>query len=536
MNKSLIYLLGAASLTVASMPVNSQSADEWYSAGQLAVQQNAARTPNTGNAKNVILFIGDGMGVSTVTAARILDGQNKGMLGEENQLSFEKFPHLALSKVYNTNQQTPDSAGTMTAMVAGIKTKAGVIGVEPQVERRNCASSKGNEIISYLELAEATGMSTGVVSTARITHATPAATYAKSPERGWEDDHDLTDEAKQNGCKDIARQLIEFPFGDGIEVAMGGGRRSFIPRTMDDFEDAGRTGERDDGRDLTKEWTAVNDNAAFVWNKAQFDSINPATTDHLLGLFERSHMEFEYDRAEDTGGEPSLTEMTAKAIDILNKNNKGYFLMVESGRIDHAHHGGNAQRSLTDNIEFARAVQMAADKTSSDDTLIVVTADHSHVFTIAGYPTRGNDILGKVMGNGSDGAPTGELVLDAFDLPFTTLGYANGPGYLGGETRVDLTNIDTAGPNYLQEATVPLSSETHSGEDVAIYARGPGAYLIDGVLEQNVIFHVMARQNSRINNALSLIGSFGAGKNNRPTYANFEKMHYELAEITDNEK
>ncbi|WP_395373492.1 alkaline phosphatase [Marinicella sp. W31] len=536
MKKNLMYLLGAAGLTVASLPVSSQSADDWYSAGQQAIQHNASYIPNTGNAKNVILFIGDGMGVSTVTAARILDGQKKGMSGEENQLSFEKFPHLALSKVYNTNQQTPDSAGTMTAMVAGVKTKAGVIGVEPQVLRRNCASSKGNEIISYLELAEATGMSTGVVSTARLTHATPAATYAKSPERGWEDDRDLTDEAKQNGCKDIARQLIEFPFGDGVEVAMGGGRRSFIPSTMDDQEDAGKTGERDDGRDLTKEWVDNNDNAAFVWNKDQFDSINPANTDHLLGLFERSHMEFELDRADDTGGEPSLTEMTAKSIDILKKNNKGYFLMVESGRIDHAHHGGNAQRSLEDNIEFAKAVQMAVDKTSAEDTLIIVTADHSHVFTIAGYPTRGNDILGKVMVNGSDGLPSGELALDAFDLPFTTLGYANGPGYLGGETRVDLTNVDTTATNYLQEATVPLSSETHSGEDVAIYARGPGAYLIDGVLEQNAIFHVMARQNSRINNALSLIGSFGSGKSSRPTYNNFEKMHYQLAESTDNQQ
>ena len=522
MNLSQLKLTTGLCLSVSALTAMSQSADEWYASGQQTVARNAAVQPIKNNAKNIILFVGDGMGVSTVTAARILDGQNKNMMGEENVLSFEHMPHLALAKTYNTNQQTPDSAGTMTAMVSGIKTKAGVIGVKPNVLRRNCESAQGQQVISYLELAEAVGMSTGVVSTARITHATPAATYAKSPERNWEDDHDLSSEAVVNGCKDIARQLIEFPFGNGIEVVLGGGRRSFIPRTMNDMEDAGATGERDDGRNLTAEWTAQYENSAFVWNEAQFNAINPADTDHLLGLFERSHMEFELDRQTDTGGEPSLSQMTAKSIDILSKNNQGYFLVVESGRIDHAHHGGNAKRALTDNIAFAEAVQTAMDKTSDQDTLIIVTADHSHVFTIAGYPTRGNDILGKVKGNGSDGLPSGNYSKDVFDLPYTTLGYANGPGYLGGEVRVDLTAVDTTADNYLQESTVPMGSETHAAEDVAIYARGPGAYLIDGVLEQNVIFHVMAHQNQRIKAVLSLIGQ--SSKNGTPDYTALNKM------------
>jgi len=161
---------------------------------------------------------------------------------------------VALAKTYNTNQQTPDSAGTMTAMMTGVKTKAGVISVEQTVYRGDCASSRGKELVTFLEQAEMAGKATGVVTTARLTHATPAATYAHSPERNWEDDHDLTDEAKANGCKDIARQLIEFPHGDGIEVALGGGRRSFWPRGLPDPEDAGKTGERDDGRNLTEEW------------------------------------------------------------------------------------------------------------------------------------------------------------------------------------------------------------------------------------------------------------------------------------------
>ncbi len=479
----------------------------WFNAGREIIAEFQTLQPiPAGKAKRVILFIGDGMGISTVTAARILEGQLRGKKGEENFLTFETLPYTALAKTYNTNQQTPDSAGTMTAMMTGIKTKAGVISVDETVTRADCASAKGKEVATLLEYAEMAGYATGVVTTARITHATPAATYAHVPERNWEDDHDLPDEAKQNGCKDIARQLIEFPYGNGIEVVLGGGRRSFLPRTQNDPENTEKTGERDDGRNLTAEWVNQYPNAAYVWNKAQFEAIDPNQVDHLLGLFNRSHMEYEYDRPEDIGGEPSLSEMTEKAIQILDKNPKGFFLMVESGRIDHAHHAGNAFRALTDTIELAKAVKKARALTDPGDTLIIVTADHSHVFTIAGYPTRGNPILGKVIGNDASGNPKTEPALAEDGKPYTTVSYANGRGFAfletGGDTHYDedpaagreghdLSTIDTTDEGFHQEALVPLSSETHAAEDVAIYAEGPGAYLLHGVLEQNAIFHAM---------------------------------------------
>lgn len=501
--QSLSFSLAAA-ISFSVGATNVETPEAWYLAGQQAVADAQHIKKINKRAKNVILFVGDGMGVSTVTAARILEGQLRGENGEENLLSFEKLPHLALSKTYNTNQQTPDSAGTMTAMMSGIKTKAGVIGVDQTVTRANCASSKGAEVETFLEQAEKAGMSTGIVSTARITHATPAATYAHVPERNWEDDHDLPAEAVDNECKDIARQLIEFPYGDGIEVAMGGGRRSFWPRNVEDLEDAGKTGERDDGRNLTEEWVTQYDNAEFVWNKDQFDAIDTESTEHLLGLFNRSHMQYNYDTPNDTGGEPSIAEMTDKAIDILDNNRKGFFLMVESGRIDHGHHAGNAYRALDDTIAFANAIKVAMEKTNPRETLIIVTADHSHVFTIAGYPTRGNPILGKVVGNDSSGEPAG-LSMAQDGMPYTTVSYANGLGFaslpVGGDTRyglpadtgrpADLTFIDTEDQGFHQEALVPLSSETHAAEDVAIYAGGPGAHLLNGTQEQNVIYHAM---------------------------------------------
>jgi len=269
---------------------------------------------------------------------------------------------------------------------------------------------------------------------------------------------------------------------------------------VSDPEDAGAAGRRKDGRNLPQEWSK-RAGASYVWNKAQFDAIDPRRTRHLLGLFERSHMEYEQDRPNDTGKEPSLAEMTAKAIDVLDNNSrKGYFLMVEGGRVDHAHHAGNASRALTDAIALSDAVRTALKKTDERDTLIIVTADHSHTFTVAGYPDRGNDILGKVVTNG-------QLALDKNGKPYTTLGYVNGPGYRGPNARPDLSNVDTAHPDYLQEATVPLGDETHAAEDVGIYARGPGAHAFQGVVEQNTIFHVMAQ--SQRNTSAFLCALFG---------------------------
>jgi alkaline phosphatase len=179
--------------------------------------------------------------------------------------------------------------------------------------------------------------------------------------------------------------------------------------------------------------------------------------------------------------------MTAFAIQRLERasaaSGRGYFLMVEGGRIDHGHHAGNAYRSLTDAVAMAEAVQVAMNLTDEGHTLIVVTADHSHTLTMAGYPRRGNPILGKVV------MPNGELAKDANGHPYTTLGYANGPGYR--ETLPDLTDVDTEAEDFLQVATLPMASETHGGEDVAAYARGPNAERMRGVMEQNRIYDVM---------------------------------------------
>lgn len=467
-----------------------ESPQRWYRDGRAAVERAKRLRPNTANAKNVILFLGDGMGISTVTAARILDGQHRGQSGEENLLSFERLPYTALIKTYNTDLQTPDSAGTMTAIVTGVKTRYGVLSVDQTVQRGAAVGVKSHELVTILELAEERGLSTGVVSTTSVTHATPAACYAHTSDREWQNDTRLSPAARAADVADIARQLIEFPRGNGLEVVLGGGRAHFRPQTAKDPEYPELAGQRADHRDLTKEWCA-RPGASYVWSKSQFEAIDVKECAHLLGLFEPRHMHFEHDRHDDSAGEPSLSEMTAKAIDLLSKNAKGFFLMVEGGRIDHAHHACNAFQALTDTVEFSEAVRVAMEKTQRSNTLIVVTADHSHVLTMGGYSKRGSPILGKVLALDTQGAAENKYAADTSGKPYTTLLYANGPGYRGSPARPDLRSVNTEDPAYLQETAVPLLDETHSGEDVPLYAGGPKAYLFHGVLEQNVIFHIM---------------------------------------------
>ena len=491
----------------------------WFRAG---AAQAAQRNAMSGKAKNVILFVGDGMSLATVTAARILDGQRKGGPGEENALSWEDFPHTALSKTYNTDTQTPDSAGTMTAMATGVKTRTGVLGIGQDAARGDCAGSLRTPLLSLWQLAASTGLATGVVTTTRITHATPAATFTHSPDRNWENDAEMLSVTNAAECADIARQLIETPYGQGPDVLMGGGRGSFLPATERDPEYDDMTGLRLDGRDLIAEWKRRRPDGAYVWNATQFAA---APKDKpLLALFESSHMQYEHDRPKDKAGEPSLAEMTRGAIERLRGNPLGFVLLVEGGRIDHAHHSGNAHRALTDTIALSEAVAVAASMTSVDDTMILVTADHSHTMTFAGYPVRGNAILGKVKGSSGEGSNPSGYATDATGQTYTTLTYANGPGYAGAtdqqpegpktflhevsgyqkaaDGRPNLADVDTEHPDYMQESMIPLSNETHGGDDVGIWARGPGAEAVRGTIEQNVIFHIMLQATPKLRERL----------------------------------
>ncbi|MAS08277.1 MAG: alkaline phosphatase [Ahrensia sp.] len=481
---ALVATLSASAAFAQDLP---QAGSDWYTSAQAVIQEKLAAQPITKKAKNVILFVADGNGVGTNYAIRLFDGQSKGMLGSENVLPYETYPYTALIKTYNINAQTPDSAPTAGSMNTGVKQIFNTINLSEAGVNKDCASEEGNKLTTFSEIVTGMGKSVGIVSTARITHATPAAVYAKTADRNWEGE-------APEGCTDIAQQLFDAMSAGTVDLAFGGGARYFAPKDVETMD--GGKGRRIDGRNLIEEAQAAG--AQYAYDTASFNALKLDGSTPVLGLFEDSHMKYEYDRADED--EPSLTDLTKAAIEQLSQNGEGFYLEIESGRVDHANHAGNAYRTLTDGQEFAKAVALADELTDDEDTLIIVTADHEHAIAFNGYCGRGSNILGLCMGiKAGQIENSGEPLLGADGKPYTVIGYLNGAGavmteqadgdYFG--TRPNVDEETATDPEYLQQALIPMSSETHSGEDVVSFAKGPWAHLLTGTLEQNVIFHVM---------------------------------------------
>ncbi|XP_049921633.1 alkaline phosphatase, tissue-nonspecific isozyme [Epinephelus moara] len=463
-----------------SAKVEEENPEFWRSQARKTLQSALDRKLNTNVAKNILFFLGDGMGITTITAARILKGQLKNQTGEETVMTMDTFPNVGLAKTYSVDFQIPDSAATATAYLCGVKTNLNTIGVSAAARNGVCKTQKGNEVTSILKWAKDAGKSVGIVTTTRVQHATPATTYAHSASRKWYSDADMPDSAKRDGCTDIASQLVK---NTDIDVIIGGGRKYMTPKGTKDPEyprDYSSRGKRKDGRNLINEWQSmkVGKVARYVWNQTDFSAVDPETTDYLMALFEPGDLRFEAER--DPKMDPSIVETTEKAIRILQKNPKGFFLLVEGGRIDQAHHAGRAYMALHEAVAFDYAIAKGLELTKEHETLTIVMADHSHPISFNGYPFRGQSILGKSPLWASD------------VLPYTTLMYGNGPGHkITNGKRPDIRDVNTKTKDYVQLAAVPTESATHSGEDVAVLARGPMAHLFQGVHEQNYIAHAM---------------------------------------------
>ncbi|GAA6087150.1 alkaline phosphatase, tissue-nonspecific isozyme [Tachysurus ichikawai] len=474
----LCFLLTASGK---SIKMDEENPEFWRSQAQATLNSALRRKLNANVAKNIVLFLGDGMGITTITAVRILKGQLEKRPGEETVMTMDTFPYVGLAKVYTVDFQIPDSAATGTAYLCGVKTNLNIVGLSAAARNGVCRTQTGNEVTSILKWAKDAGKSVGIVTTTRVQHATPAASYAHSASRKWYSDADMPAAAKRDGCTDIASQLIS---NTDIDVIIGGGRKYMTPKDTVDPEyptDLKSAGTREDERNLINEWISMKERkvARYVWNKTEFDAVDPKTTDYLMALFEPGDLRFEVER--DPLTDPSITEMTEKAIHILQKNPRGFFLLVEGGRIDQGHHASRASMALHETVALDNAVARALELTNEEETLTVVTADHSHSLSFNGYPFRGNSILGKTPVYGTD------------LLPYTTLMYGNGPGHkIINNKRPDIRKVDTKSKDYVQLAAVPLDTETHGGEDVAVLAQGPMAHLFQGINEQNYIAHAMA--------------------------------------------
>ncbi|GLG92750.1 Alkaline phosphatase 4 [Gryllus bimaculatus] len=324
-------------------------------------QQQLEQT-EPGMARNVILFVGDGMGVATTTAAGILVG------GEGHLLSWERFPHIGLSKTYSVDHQVPDSAATATAMLTGVKTHSRMLGLDARANTTTCDREVNREakLASLALWAQQAGKATGVM-----------------PE-------------ESRGCVlDIARQLAEAAPGKDLHVVLGGGRRQL-----------GASGKEDPDED----------------DSCLMDPELLHRADYILGLFAGGNMAYEAERRAAPGDQPSLSEMTRVALRALRRHgrDKGFFLLVEGARIDMAHHKNYARLALLEAQQLDEAVHVALDEVDIEDTLIVVTGDHSHAMTINGYPERGSDILGISYAENKR--------YDENAVKYETLTYATGPG------------------------------------------------------------------------------------------------------------
>ncbi|XP_058178314.1 membrane-bound alkaline phosphatase-like [Anopheles ziemanni] len=461
-----------------------QTAQYWNIGAQLKLKEQLLKRPNRNVAKNVVFFLGDGMSIPTLAASRMYLGQQQGHTGEESMLSFEEFPDVGLVKTYCVDKQVADSACTATAYLCGVKANYATIGVTAAVNFSNCAAGndRRNHVQSIMAWAQAAGKATGIVTTTRVTHASPAGTYAHTSNREWESDADVVRSGGDpSQCPDIASQLIYGEPGKNFRVILGGGRRKLIPRSMKDEQ--GIPGQRLDGVNLISQWYYDKPlgTARYVSNRRDLMALNFTEVDYLMGLFSADHLKFHLDAHPEE--DPTLSDLTYAAIKTLEKYPEGYVLFVEGGKIDLAHHFTKARKSLDETVQLSDAVQVALQLTRADDTLLVVTADHSHTMTLSGYATRGNDILGL-----------NSQVSDGDRKPYTTLAYANGPGGPvpgpQGE-RPSITESMLKDHEFQFPKVVPMKFETHGGDDVALFAYGPWSHLFGGMYEQNVIPHLI---------------------------------------------
>lgn len=461
------------------------SVEFWKKNGQIFLESKLQQKLNNNKARNVIMFVGDGLGFPTIAATRSYMG------GIEKPHVIDKFPHFGLCKPYCLDRQTADSACTATAYLHGLKSNYKTIGVNSNVKASQCHVDADDHTESFASWAVKAGKGIGIVTTTRITHATPAGVYAHTSNRDWENNQHV-----QDGCKtaenikldDVGLQLIHGDVGKSLKVILGGGRRNLLNTTM--VDDEGFAGHRTDGRNLIEEWLEFKSdkgNAKYIWHKQQLDEVDFEKTDYLMGLFESDHCLYNLDRTNNKlqAQEPSLTEMTVAAIKMLQKEKEGFFLFVEGGMIDQAIHANNAIRAFEDTAEFIRAIEAALQATDTADTLIVVTSDHSQAMTFGGHPKRDADILETAGKSDMDG------------LPLLSLSFSTGSGYslhFANESgsRMNLTNVNTRHPEFLQYSTFPMLLSKHSGEDVGVYASGPRSHLFSGSYEQNVIPIVMA--------------------------------------------
>ncbi|HEU4402039.1 MAG TPA: alkaline phosphatase, partial [Candidatus Polarisedimenticolia bacterium] len=406
---------------------------------------------------SAVLFIGDGMGPAYVTATRVARGGSRG------RLHLDDLPRTALVRTYSADSPVTDSAAAASAMACGRKTVNGVLCEDATAlnGRRD-----GARLESIAVWAKRQGMRVALVTTARITHATPAAFYAVDDDR----DHERA----------IARAAIASSF----DLLLGGGRQFFLPGPPVPDDHGWQASDRED-----LEATARARGVRVVVSAVELREVTSISRTRVIGLFADSHLPYEAELTGVTGiggraasattgagvaAAPGLVEMTRRAIDLLKGTGQPFFLMVEGGRIDHAGHDNWVRTLIDETAAFDAAVGVAVAALDPKSTLVLVTADHeTGGLAINGYPD-GKDGLFSTYDPGEEGAP------------YPVLSFASGPGS-GGPP-------DPAAPHGSEDprpSTFRLKSAAHTGVDVALYGWGAGSERVHGTLENTAVYQIL---------------------------------------------
>lgn len=448
-------------------------------------------------AKNVIFFLGDGMGGPAVTAARIL---SKGLTeGKYNGwLEMDRMDYRGLVTTSGNDSIATDSANSMSAYTTGHKSSVNALGVYAGNDPDPSRHPRVENVAELLKRSR--GMAIGVVSTAEIQDATPAAVWAHTRRR-----------AEYLEIMDQALEEDQMP-----DVLLGGGRASLLPQGVEGSR-------REDDRDLIEEFR--DRGFAYAGSRAELRRAVGSHPDRLLGLFTDGNMNVYVDREVSPDPEvlgeftdqPTLMEMTEAALSVLSRRDEGFFLMVEAASIDKMEHPLDGPRATYDTIELDQAIGIAKRFAEEHgDTLVVVTADHNHSMSIVGthsrleegepdrerngvYADAGFPTYVDSDGNGFPDDPDPEVQL--------FFGWSNHPDHsddfqhneqFAQPALLDADGVAVDNPErdpkaLVQVGNLPYSQTNcvHTVEDVYVIASGPGANRFNGVLDNTDVFHRM---------------------------------------------
>ncbi len=422
-----------------------------------------------GQSKNIILMIGDGMGPAQVGAAWLYSNR---ILGKElRMVEVMKSGRTAYMVNDTADATVTESAAAATQIACGVRVPARAVGM---------GTDGKTPCKTVLELAKDKGVATGLVTTSGITDATPAAFAAHVPHR--------SDEAS------VAEQELRL----GVDVLLGGRKQFFLPEVQG--------GKRKDGRNLLEE--AGRAGYAVVGTASEFQSTNGGK---ILGLFNMGNMAYEIDRARTT--EPSLAQMAVKTLEVLARNPKGFFVMIEGGRIDHASHRNDAAGTIRDTLAFDDAVGVALDfQRRNPDTLIIVTADHeTGGMGIIGHSKDSKEYVGidlaaiqkaqtsfEIIVDELGKDPTPEKIREAVKKHLAIEITEDEAKVVANDTirKLDPKNYSYATLHSLAFVLRPYlrvgwASQTHTASPLFAFGSGPGSEELVGFLHNTELFRIM---------------------------------------------